>query len=213
AIEHLLTAWQEDHDHRVKEWNAQQQAEVQEAGRQENKDQARREEAQMQAKEQIENERREAERKKLKMNNFTSGLAPPNVLEERPSQYTLTKLAAFKFIPLWYFTLEGCSDNAYGLTSTNNVLTLKPVALVKASKNARPDELLTFGKFLQARVSFLLHIKKAAWPDTHIDALAMFFWNMESHPQCANHNGDLIILTYAAAICRKWHSILKANTG
>ncbi|KAF9220510.1 hypothetical protein BS17DRAFT_849161 [Gyrodon lividus] len=77
AIEHLLTAWQEDHDRRVEEWNAQQQAEAQEAGRQENERQARREEAQMQAEGQIEIERREAERKKPKMNNFTSGLAPP----------------------------------------------------------------------------------------------------------------------------------------
>ncbi|KAF9220719.1 hypothetical protein BS17DRAFT_713455, partial [Gyrodon lividus] len=192
AVECLLAAWQEDHDHRVDEGNAHQQAEAQEVKHQENDCRVRREEAQLQAEEQTKNECREAERKKPKMNNFTSSLVSPNILKERPSQYALTKLAAFEFIPLWYFTLKGChntatflrneADDVYGLTSANNILTLKSVASVKASKNAQPDKSLTFGEFLQARVSFLLHIKKATWPDMHIDMLAMFFWNMESHP-------------------------------
>ncbi|KAF9219208.1 hypothetical protein BS17DRAFT_860060, partial [Gyrodon lividus] len=143
ASEHWLAAWQEDHNLQVEEWNAQQQAKAQDAECHEEEHQRRAKEAQHQANEQTENDHREAE-KKPKMNNFTSSLPPPNVLEERPSQYTLTKLASFKFIPLWYFTLEGCCDaaaflrsevdNAYGLTSTNGVLTLKLVALVKASK-------------------------------------------------------------------------------
>ncbi|KAF9218414.1 hypothetical protein BS17DRAFT_883440 [Gyrodon lividus] len=85
-------------------------------------------------------------------------LPPPNVLEERPSQYALSKLASFDFVPLWYFTFEGCrdavaflrskADDAYGLTSANDVLTLKLVTSVKASKNVWPDELLSFSEFL-----------------------------------------------------------------
>ncbi|KAI6032848.1 hypothetical protein F5J12DRAFT_945620, partial [Pisolithus orientalis] len=123
------------------------------------------------------------------------------------------KLASCDYIELWYFSPEGCNDVAkharlnandtFGISSTNDLLTLRPVASVKASQNACTDHNLNFSKFLQARVSFLHHIKMVPWPKKHINALAMFFWNLNSHPQHSTTNGDAIVLCYTSQVCHQ----------
>ena len=72
----------------------------------------------------------------------------------QPSQFAIRKLKSFNFIELWYFTDEGCheaqdssraqSDDAYGLTKVNDLIALKPVALLKASWNIISDTDLTW---------------------------------------------------------------------
>ena len=74
------------------------------------------------------------------------------------------------------------ADNAFGLLSTNDVLTLRPVASVKASKHAKVDLELSLTEMLQACTSYLKHLKEARWPEKHILALFKFFWNIECHP-------------------------------
>ncbi|KAG6379374.1 hypothetical protein JVT61DRAFT_11838 [Boletus reticuloceps] len=223
AAARMLADWNAEHERDIVAWD-QQQEDAQRAA--ELADNERREEEAEErrlAEEDAEKEHQEAEKKKPKMADFTSGLPPPNVLIKRPSQYALTKLASFDFVELWYFSPEGCNDaakhlksstdDAFGISSSNDFLTLRPVASVKASQYVRADHQLTFGEFLQARVSYLDHIKQASWPGKHINALAMFFWNLESHPHRVTTHGDLIILNYASRVRRQWHDDLKRNTG
>ncbi|KAI6002409.1 hypothetical protein F5J12DRAFT_723057, partial [Pisolithus orientalis] len=158
---------------------------------------------------------------RMQIADFTVGCPPPSVLVNRPSQYTTNRLASCDYVELWYFSPKGCNDVAkhsrsnandtFGISSANDLLTLRPVVSVKASQNMCTDHDLTFSEFLQARVSFLHHIKMVLWPEKDINALAMFFWNLESHPQCSTMNGDAIVLSYASQIDHQWHNELKAN--
>ena len=223
AIERLSTAWEDDHHARVEAWNLQREVEDQEAEciHQERR---QREEEQRQLEEaEAEKERRDAEKKKPKINDFNENRPPPSIIVPRPSQYALQKILTFDFIELWYFSPEGCSeasqvnksqaDDTLGITNANDVLTLCPIASIRASRNACADHELAFGEFMQAKNSFLYHIKEAPWPPKHVDALAEFFWNLENHPMCVSENGDLIALHYASRIRRCWHDDLKNNTG
>ena len=111
------------------------------------------------------------DKKKPSIGDFKEDLPLPNVMACCLSQYALQKIAAFKYVKLWYLTKEGCfeatkqawsqADDAFGLLATSEVLTLRPVASVKASKNARVDHELSLMDILQACASFLEHIKEA----------------------------------------------------
>ncbi|KAN0078025.1 hypothetical protein V8E55_010082 [Tylopilus felleus] len=194
AIDRIAAAWQLEHDQRRR---------LQEA--------------------EVEREHREAEKKKPKISDFNEDQPPPNVVAPRPSQYAFQKLSSFEYVELWYFSQEGCleasrnncsqADNTLGITTTHDVLTLRPVASVKASRNAKVDHELSFGNFLQEKNAFLKHLGQAAWPEKHVNALAKFFWNIENHPICDNLNSDPIALHYASRICHRWHDDLKNNSG
>ncbi|KIN97861.1 hypothetical protein M404DRAFT_31942 [Pisolithus tinctorius Marx 270] len=145
AVAHLHTAWDDDHQHTVDKWNARCQAEGP-APRQEVKG--------------LDDGCHDTECKKPQMADFTIGHPPPSIIVNRPSQYTTNKLASCNYVELWYFSPEGCNDAAkhtrsnandtFGISSTNDLLTLRPVALVKASQNVHMDHNLTFSEFLQA---------------------------------------------------------------
>ncbi|KAI6141488.1 hypothetical protein BKA82DRAFT_19886 [Pisolithus tinctorius] len=204
AVEWLITAWDNNHQCRIDEWNVQHQAEAEEMQCQEN-------------------ERREAENATRRQAAEGPRTITENILINRPSQYTTNKLMSCNYIKLWYFSPKGCSNAArnsqsnandtFGLSSSNDILTLRLVASVKASQNACTDHNLTIGEFLQARATFLHHIKMVPWLEKHINALTMFFWNLESHPQQTTTNGDAIILTYTSCVHQQWHDELKANNG
>ena len=129
----------------------------------------------------------------------------------------------YDFIELWYFTQKGCKDaafthctnaeDAFGVTNSNDVLTLHPITSVKASKHAVPDEDLLFSQLMQARISFMEYAQQVGWPEKHIKALAVFFWKLETHPKREDHNGDRTIISYAATVRRQWHNELKASCG
>ena len=222
AIDHLVTAWNADHNHRVEDWNAQRKAEALEADHLQREEREREDEARRLEEAEAERERKEAEKKKPKIYDFIADLPPPNTIAPRPSQYALQKISSYNFVELWYFSLEGCSeaarnhrsqaDDTLGFSNSNNILSLHPVASVRASCNACADHDLSFSEFLQAKNSFLRHIKWLAWPAKPIDALAEFFWNVENHGIHANENSDLIALHYASHIRRQWHDELKYNS-
>ena len=223
AVERLNAAWDNDHNSWVKAWNLQQEAEQHEAQHCQQEQRDLEEQECQQAEEESERERREAEKKKPKINDFNENQAPPIVIIPCPLQYAIQKISAFDFVELWYFSPEGCSeaaknhrsqaDDSFGLTSSNDILTLRPVASVRASHLACADHDLSFSEFLWAKNSFLHHIKQASWPNKHIDALAKFFWNLENHPIRTNENGNAIALLYAARIRHQWHDDLKSNLG
>ncbi|KAG9312181.1 hypothetical protein JVU11DRAFT_7476 [Chiua virens] len=165
-----------------------------------------------------------AQDKKKSIADFDEDMPPPSFIPTRPSQYALSKLEAFEYVELWYFTKEGCfeaakqarsqPEDAYGLLSTEDILTLRPVTSVKASRNAKSDHELSLTEMLQARTSYLEHVREAGWPEKHINALFKFFWNLESHPYCSlMRHGDRILATYAAKTRRLWHDKLKLGLG
>ena len=194
AIDCLVTAWDVDHNHQVEDWNAQREAEALEADHLWREEQEREDEAHRLEEAEAERERKEAKKKKPKINDFIADLPPPNTIAPRPSQYALQKISSYDFVELWYFSLEGCSeaacnhksqaDDTLGFSNSNDILSLRPVASVRALHNARADHDLSFSEFLQAKNFFLHHIKQLAWPAKHIDALAEFFWNVENHGIC-----------------------------
>ncbi|KAF8546504.1 hypothetical protein OG21DRAFT_1580388 [Imleria badia] len=213
SIDRLNTTWDAEHDTHVEAWNLQREAEQ----RERDEEQERLKEAK------AEKERKDAEKKKPKISDFNERRAPPSTIDPRPSQYAIQKISTFDFVELWYFSPEGCSDticnqksqadDAFGLTNSHDILTLCPIAAVKASRLARFDHDLSFSEMLQAKNLFLCQIKQHVWPSKHINALAEFFWNLENHPIRNNENGDTITLTYASHIRRQWHDDLKNNVG
>ena len=150
----------------------------------------------------------EAEKKKPKINDFDETKQIPSVLPPHPSQYALQKLRQFNYVELWYFSpnayweaaRESCSiaEDALGVMKKDDVLTLKPAMVVKASKNALLDHELPIADFLKAKNAFLQQATQAGWPAKHIDAILLFFWNLEIHPMCDSPHGDEIVLTYAS---------------
>ena len=185
-----------EHNLRVKAWNLQREAEVQEA-QQAQQEQRERDEVQRRIEEaEAEKERKDPKKKKPKISDFNKRRPPPSTIDPRLSQYAIQKITTPNFIELWYFSLEGCTDtvcnqksqadDAFGLTNSHNVLTLHPLTTVKASRLACYDHDLSFSEMLQAKNLFLRQIKQHAWPSKHINALTEFFWNLENHPICNN---------------------------
>ncbi|KIK72678.1 hypothetical protein PAXRUDRAFT_21706 [Paxillus rubicundulus Ve08.2h10] len=171
-----------------------------------------------------ERERKEAEKKKPKMNTFIPGTSVTDVLIHPPSQYALQKLSTFDFSELWYFSLAGRldaakysnksqADDTFGISKMDDHLTVRSIASVRASRNVLQDHELPFSEFLRAKNCFLEYARRAEWPAVNLDALAQFFWRMETHPLLQLPLGEKIILTYAARIRPDWHRELKAGRG
>ncbi|KAG6326241.1 hypothetical protein ID866_12848, partial [Astraeus odoratus] len=102
-----------------------------------------------------------------------------------PSEYAIKRLEAFKYVPLWYFTIEGLAD----------------AAKIMSSKHARYNHNLSFTKFLYAKNTFLTHIECAKWPATVVDAFNWFFYNLETHIlRQKEEDRERILLHYASRV-------------
>jgi len=224
VIQRLIESWSQDHQRRVVEWNEEQEENARIEAEAERARLAQEEEAQRLQDAEKEKERLEAEKKKPKMNNFDDTLSVSDILIPRPAQYAVQKVNNFEYIELWYFSPEGCKDasrnsrsvaeDAYGLTKIDDTMALRPLSAFKASKTALADHDLSFSSFLRAKSSFLVHISKAKWPQSHFDALSLFFWRLENH-QIRNNSdiGDLTVLHYASRVRQDWHDRLKRDEG
>ncbi|KAN0080249.1 hypothetical protein V8E55_009815 [Tylopilus felleus] len=183
AINCITAAWQLEHNQRVEAWNLEQEANAREAER-----------IQLEQRQRDEEERRLQEAETSPLPTWSPPGLPKGCL--KASQNNRSQ-----------------ADDALGITTTHDVLTLRPVASVKGSCNAKADHELSFSDFLQAKNAFLKHLGQAAWPEKHVNALAKFFWNIENHPIHDNLNGNPIALHYASRIRRRWHDDLKNNSG
>ncbi|KIJ10177.1 hypothetical protein PAXINDRAFT_86438, partial [Paxillus involutus ATCC 200175] len=222
--ERLLAAWQADRATRIAAWNVQKEVEARADAEAEEMRRLREEEEELLVNEEAERERREAEKKKPKMNTFIPGSSITDILIHPPSQYALQKLSTFDYVEMWYFSPAGRLDaskfhdrsqaeDTLGISKIDDLLTIRPIASVKASRNVIPNHELTFPDFLSTKNCFLDHAKKANWPTTNLDALAKFFWFLETHPSVQLPLGERIILTYASRVCFNWHRDLKAGRG
>ncbi|KIK76938.1 hypothetical protein PAXRUDRAFT_17842 [Paxillus rubicundulus Ve08.2h10] len=202
--------------HGIVAWNAQREVEARTAAEAEEMHRLHKEEEELLINEEAKRERKEAEKKKPRMNTFTPGSSVTDVLIHPPSQYALQKLTTFDYIEMWYFSLTGHldtlkyhdrsqADDTFNISKIDDMLTVRPIASVKASRNVLPDHELTFPEFLSAKNCFLNHAKKANWLTTNLNTLTKFFWFLETHPSVQLPLGEKIILTYASRVQLDWH--------
>ncbi|KAG1784355.1 uncharacterized protein HD556DRAFT_1315152 [Suillus plorans] len=224
VADRLRNVWVVDHEARVLEWNHQRDEEAQEEAEIERAQAAHEEEEHIAKEAEAEKDHLELEKKKPKMNSFNATATVGDAIAPRPSQYAIQKLNNFEYVELWYFSPEGCkeamkmsrsmADDTFSLAKLNDQLTIRPSSAFKASRSAIPDHELSFSVFLRAKNLFLTQANAAKWPQTHLDALALFFWHLENHSIRNNSElGDLVIMHYASRVCLDWHDHLKRDKG
>ncbi|KAF8156946.1 hypothetical protein B0H34DRAFT_630605, partial [Crassisporium funariophilum] len=135
-------------------------------------------------------ERPDREKKmKSKLRAFNPDLSMASVLAPRPSSYALNKLANFKYCELY---------------EIGELVTLRPVASVQASKRALQDNNITWEQFHYAHRSFVQYMLKAGWPAKHTQALVQFFIKLENSPYIDCKHVKQIVLTYQARVRCSW---------
>jgi hypothetical protein len=80
------------------------------------------------------------------------------------------------------------NNDTFGLTKVDDIVALRQVSALRASKNAIPDT------------------NKA------ITALADFFTHLEVHPFHQHEFGEQALLTYQACVRQNWHDTIKTNS-
>ncbi|KAF8152514.1 hypothetical protein B0H34DRAFT_821777 [Crassisporium funariophilum] len=190
ATTSLKDAWTEHNTRLCKQWEREagdRRAEAEAVAQGERKE---RERLQQQPQQQppaqqpeADKERQDREKKmKSKLRAFNPDLLVASVLAPRPSSYALNKLANFEYCELWYFTQEGCddaqrthcteADDSFGMSKIGELVTLRLVASVQASKCALQDNNITWEQSHYTHHSFIRYMLKAGWPDKHADAHA-----------------------------------------
>jgi hypothetical protein len=148
----------------------------------------------------------EAEKKKPKINDFQEGTMVSSYIAPHPSQYALCCLENFEYLELWYLTQEGCvdatlhqhmqNDDMFRLTKVDDVVALRQVLALRASKNVIPDANLSFRQMSIAKTAFIQQMMRFQWPNKAVTALAKIFTHLEVHPYCQHEFRELALLTY-----------------
>ncbi|KAF8817296.1 hypothetical protein BYT27DRAFT_7247519 [Phlegmacium glaucopus] len=169
-----------------------------------------------------EEERAEPEKRKPKMKDFDDTAAVGNHIAPRPAQYALRRIKDFEYVELWYFTPEGCTnamqhqhtqnDDTFGLTKVDDMVTLKSVSSLKASRNVIPDNELSFHQVSMAKNTFIQLITKYQWSEKAINAFAQIFTQLELHPYRQREFGERALIIYQARVRREWHDQLKLGS-
>ena len=222
AIQALDLSWNLNHDARTQAWDQQvaQDAAALEAHRLQQQ-----QEAEAQADQELmeqEAERAEAEKKKPKMKDFDEAATVGSFIGPRPAQYALRRIEEFEYVELWYLTPEGCADatqrqltqndDAFGLTKVDDVVALRSVSSLKASKNVIPDAELSFCQMSMAKNAFIPLMTKYLWTEKSINAFAQLFTKLELHPFRQREFGERALITYQAWVRREWHDQLKSGS-
>ncbi|KAI6138166.1 hypothetical protein BKA82DRAFT_4021657 [Pisolithus tinctorius] len=97
------------------------------------------------------------------------------------------KIEAFKFVHMWYFMREGLleavqmvrhleeNDTLAITQASEGNVTLCMANSLTASKNAKPDHVLTFTKYMYAKNHFLTCIQNMGWGNQLVDTFNWFF--------------------------------------
>ncbi|KAM6492301.1 hypothetical protein JOM56_002926 [Amanita muscaria] len=152
-----------------------------------------------------------------KAKTFPQGVAVPDAESPHPSEYARQKIAKFEYIELWYFSREGLAEAAQPTTSTSNdtfgiitgdlgAVQLCPVATTKASKNALPDEALSWDQISFGSKVYVEALRKEKWPDQHIRALINFFSQLDFQRTRLTSIPDRVFIEYQATVRREWMS-------
>ncbi|KAF8799132.1 hypothetical protein BYT27DRAFT_7121639 [Phlegmacium glaucopus] len=197
AVQALNNSWTQNHDARIQVWDQQEPPEREE-------------------------ERVEMEKKKPKMKDFDDTTSVGNYIAPRPAQYALRRIEDFEYVELWYLTPEGCADatqlqltqndDAFGLTKVDDMVTLKSVSSLKASRNVVPDSDLGFCQMSMAKNAFIPLMTKYQWSEKAINAFAQLFTQLELHPYRQREFGERALVIYQARVRREWHDQLKLGS-
>ncbi|KAF8798396.1 hypothetical protein BYT27DRAFT_7151212, partial [Phlegmacium glaucopus] len=222
AVQALNDSWTQNHNDRVQRWDQQV---INDANAIiENPVQQQLVEEQQPVHEQPEQgeERGDAEKKKARMKDFDDSTAVGNYIAPRPAQYALRRIEEFKYVELWYLTPEGCADatqhqlsqndDTFGLTKVDDMVTLKSVSSLKASRSVVPDAELSFRQMSMAKNTFIPLMTKHQWSDKAINAFAQFFTQLELHPYRQREFGERALILYQARVRREWHDQLKLGS-
>ncbi len=154
---------------------------------------------------------------------------PPIILGARsstlalhqPMTYAIEKFCKFEYVPLWYFTEQGCqlagkektaNEDLYDVTRTSdNRLALRTATSNCPSPNAISDELLTWEQFMDASHLLCRWLIPAGWPEGYAKIISSFFWQIENHEDKAIVDGKETLLLYQAQVRKAWHNELKAG--
>jgi hypothetical protein len=131
----------------------------------------------------------------------------------------LKKLERLEYVPLWYFTEEGCEDalrfdqsvtqDTFALTKVEDTVSLRPLNVTRASKFSLPDEKLTWRQMDIAKTLMLHHMDEVkSWPPEYIHMLAAFFFALEMHPRRRQPRGEKVLLQYQAEARAEWTHLL-----
>ena len=222
AIQALNDSWNLNHDARVQAWDLQV---AEDEAALEAQRQVLQQEAEAQAaQEQLlrEAEKAEAKKKKPKMKDFDDAITVSNFIAPRPAQYALRRIEEFEYVELWYFTPEGCADatqrqltqhdNTSGLTKVDDIVTLKSVSSLKASRNVVPDAELSFRQMSMAKNAFLPLMTKYQWSAKSVATFTQLFTQLELHHYRQREFGERALITYQAQVRREWHDQLKLGS-
>ena len=167
-------------------------------------------------------EKAEAEKKKPKMKDFDDAITVSDFIAPRPAQYALRRIEDFEYVELWYFTPEGCADatqrqltqhdDTFGLTKVDDIVTLKSVSSLKASRNVIPDAELSFRQMSMAKNTFLPLMTKYQWSAKSVAAFAQLYTQLELHHYRQREFGERALITYQARVRREWHDQLKLGS-
>ena len=131
---------------------------------------------------------------------------------QRPTTYAIEKFREFEYVPLWYFTEQGCRDTANGdlwevTITSDNQPSLRPAA----SPNALSDEQLTWEQFMDANHLLCRWLIPAGWPEDYAKVLSSFFWEIENHEEKYTPYGKETLLLYQARVREAWRDELKTG--
>ncbi|KAF8164712.1 hypothetical protein B0H34DRAFT_761440 [Crassisporium funariophilum] len=223
AVESLNTSWTRVHEERIQAWDQQVLEDTQEQDEQRRLAQEQEDLRRAQLELEQENERQEAKKKRPKMNDFDDDAMVDDFITLRPLPYALRRLEDFEYVKLWYFTQEGCIDAAqnqrtqskdtFGFTKIDEMVSLRPVSALRASKNIIQDIDLTWRQMEIAKTTLIQQITKCRWPDKAVMAIAQFSMNLEVHQYRQRAYGEQALLIYQARVWREWHDRLKQNQG
>jgi hypothetical protein len=223
AVQALNDSWTQNHEARAQAWDQQviDDAAAEEANQAaQQADEAAQQPPVLPHAQQ--DERVEAEKKKPTMKDFDDTTSVGNYIAPRPAQYALRRIEDFEYVELWYLTPEGCSDatqyqltqneDTFGLSRVDNMVTLKSVSSIKASKNVVPDTELSFRQMSMAKNTFIPLMSKYQWSEKAINSFAQLFTQLELHPLRQREFGEQAIIVYQARVRREWHDQLKLGS-
>ena len=218
AAENLATSWTAQNTAQKAAWVLQLDADaaVQRVRDQEDGDAAAA--IQAQADREADDALRDLERKRPKMHTFNPLKSVGADILPHPSPYALERVKKFEYIELWYFSPEGCRDaisqrtsteDSFGITKSDaDFMLLKPVASVRASRKAVPDEDISWDQMEIGATLLLRHMRLHRWPDLATDALSVFWYKLQNHEMRSRPNGQKILMQYQARVRREWHAAL-----
>jgi hypothetical protein len=218
--------WVTGQQQRVEAWDAQEAEDVR---REEERQHLQQEEDRLKEEQMRKREEEARKASKAKEVRQTPRLKPlvANLMVAKTSEpmasiYAVHKTDTFDYVELWYWTKEGCDEarttnfsvdpNTLTLASIDNQVVLKPSNASRPSRRAIPDRQLQWSQVSIGKSGLLKQMAKSGWPQQHIEALGVFYLELDSHNLRHEVMGEQAVLAYADEVRREWFLALKPNS-